>query len=161
MEQEMMPNEAEAEAACAVESVPAEPEAPPDDGQALALLRAQFEELKAVVAGLVPKKANEDAMTDAFRALYPDVGREELPDEVWEAARGGLPLEAAYALYERRESLRRTAAEAVNKKNAAVAWGRADREEDGFLSPDEVRDMTPAEVRANLARITASMKHWS
>ena len=161
MEQEMMPNETVPEAACAEETVPEEPAAPPADGQEIALLRAQLEELKTVVAGLVPSKADEDAMTDAFRALYPGVRREELPDEVWEAARGGLPLEAAYALYERREALRRTAAEAVNKKNAAGVWGRADREEDGFLSPDEVRDMTPAEVRANLARITASMKHWS
>ena len=123
------------------------------------LIRGELAELKGLLAG--QKAAEEPAVGEQFRALYPDVSEDAIPDAVWEEARGGLPLEAAYALYERREALRRTAAEAVNKKNAQGAWGRADTEADGFLSPDEVREMTPEEVRANLARITASMKHWS
>ena len=161
MEQEMMSSEAEVEASDAESISPEMTETPTDDGQTLAMLRNQLEELKAVVAGLVPQPSGADTVTDAFRALYPDVREDSIPDAVWEETRGGLPLEAAYALYERRETVRRAAAEAVNKKNADGAWGRADTETDGFLSPDEVRKMTPAEVRANLARITASMKHWS
>ena len=124
------------------------------------LIRGELAELKGLLVGQ-KTAAEEPAVGEAFRALYPDVSEDAIPDAVWEEARGGLPLEAAYALYERREALRRTAAEAVNKKNAQGAWGRADTEADGFLSPDEVREMTPEEVRANLARITASMKHWS
>ena len=124
------------------------------------LIRGELAELKGLIAGQ-KAAAEEPAVGEQFRALYPDVSEDAIPDAVWEEARGGLPFEAAYALYERREALRRTAAEAVNKKNAQGAWGRADAEADGFLSPDEVREMTPEEVRANLARITASMKHWS
>ena len=124
------------------------------------LIRGELAELKGLLVGQ-KTAAEEPAVGEQFRALYPDVSEDAIPDAVWEEARGGLPLEAAYALYERREALRRTAAEAVNKKNAQGAWGRADTEADGFLSPDEVREMTPEEVRANLARITASMKHWS
>lgn len=123
------------------------------------LIRGELAELKGLLAG--QKAAEEPAVGEQFRTLYPDVSEDAIPDAVWEEARSGMPLEAAYALYERREALRRTAAEAVNKKNAQGAWGRADTEADGFLSPDEVREMTPEEVRANLARITASMKHWS
>ena len=123
------------------------------------LIRGELAELKGLLVG--QKATAEPAIGEAFRALYPDVSEDAIPDAVWEEARSGMPLEAAYALHERREALRRTAAEAVNKKNAAGTWGRADTEADGFLSPDEVREMTPEEVRANLARITASMKHWS
>ena len=123
------------------------------------MLRCELAELKSLITE--QKAAAEPAVGEQFRALYPDVSEDSIPDAVWEEARSGLPLEAAYALYERREALRRTAAETVNKKNARGAWGRADTETDGFLSPDEVREMTPEEVRANLARITASMKHWS
>lgn len=123
-------------------------------------LRCELAELKAL---LVAQKqaASEPTVDEAFRALYPDVSEEEIPDAVWEAARGGLPLEAAYALHERREALRRSAADRINRRNANGAWGRTDTETDGFLSPDEVREMTPEEVRKNYARIMESMKHWN
>ena len=135
------------------------PEAEEVSVDPIEMLRCELAELKGLLVG--QKAVAEPVMGEQFRSLYPDVSEEGIPDAVWEEARKGLPLEAAYALYERREALRRTAAEAVNKRNAAGAWGRADTEADGFLSPDEVREMTPEEVRANLARITASMKHWS
>lgn len=123
-------------------------------------IRGELAELKSLIVGQ-KQTAAEPVVDQAFRALYPHVTEEEIPDTVWEAARGGLPLEAAYALYERREAMRRSAANEVNRRNARGTWGRAETEADGFLSPDEVREMSPAEVRANYARIMASMKHWT
>ena len=128
----------------------------------LETLRCELAEIKTLlVAQKQVAAAAEPTVGEAFRALYPDVSEEEIPDAVWEAARGGLPLEAAYALHERREALRRSAADRINRRNANGAWGRADTEMDGFLSPDEVREMTPDEVRKNYARIMESMKHWN
>lgn len=126
----------------------------------LAELRGALEELRALVSGLAERNGQGSELTDEFRALYPDVRREQLPDEVWEATRGGLPLEAAYALYERRQALLRKDAERVNRRNADGGWGRADAATEGFLSPDEVRAMSPTEVRKHYARIVESMKHW-
>lgn len=128
----------------------------------LEALRNELSELRALIEGQAQARSSETpAVTEEFRSLYPDVQKEEIPDEVWEAARGGLPLEAAYALHERREAVRKQDAERVNRRNTDGAWGRAEAMSEDFLSPDEVRLMTPAEVRKNYARITASMKHWN
>ena len=143
--------------------VTAEPMEEPVETQGfdpMEMLRCELAELKSLIVGQ-KQTAAEPAVGEDFRALYPDVTEEDIPDAVWEAARGGLPLEAAYALHERREALRKSAADKVNRRNAAGAWGRTETEADGFLSPDEVREMSPTEVRANYARIMASMKHWT
>ena len=129
-------------------------------GDPMEMLRCELAELKSLIVGQ-KQAAAEPVMGEDFRALYPDVTEADIPDAVWEAARGGLPLEAAYALHERREAMRRSAADKINRRNAGGAWGRADAEADGFLSPDEVREMSPDEVRRNYARIMESMKHWT
>ena len=103
------------------------------------VLRAEVSELKALL--LKREKASAPpTVTEAFRALYPAVTEEEIPDEVFREAGEGMPLEAAYALYERRQAMRKKTAEAVNRRNAAGGWGRADADDEGFLSPDEVRE---------------------
>ena len=96
-----------------------------------------------------------------FRSLYPDVTLGDVPDAVWEDVRAGGALEAAYALWERKEAIRCAAAQEANRKNATGAWGRADTAGEDFLSPDEVRSMTQDEVRRHYARIVESMKHWN
>ena len=136
--------------------VPAE-EVPEDS---LALIREELAALRALVTEQ-KRVAAEPAITETFRALYPGIGEADIPDAVLEEARGGLPLEAAYALYERRESLRRRAAEEANRKNAGNSWGKTEGGGDGFLSPDEVRKMSPAEVHRNYQQILSSMKHWT
>ena len=132
-------------------------EAPLND---LALIREELAALRALVTEQ-KRVAAEPAITEAFRTLYPGIGEADIPDAVLEEARGGLPLEAAYALYERRESLRRRAAEEANRKNAGNSWGKTEGGGDGFLSPDEVRKMSPAEVHRNYQQILSSMKHWT
>ena len=98
------------------------------------------------------------AQIDAVKAQYAE---SDIPDAVWEQAREGLPIEAAYALYERQEALRKAAAEQVNRKNAGNSWGKTEDATNGFLSPDEVRGMSREEVRRNYDRILTSMKHWN
>lgn len=131
---------------------------------AIEQLARELAELRALIE---THRASEEAvafqptLTEAFRALYPDVSAEDIPDAVWEEVRGGLSLEASYALWDRRETLRRALAQDTNRKNASGAWGRAEFSGEDFLSPDEVRSMTRDEVRRHYARIVESMKHWN
>ena len=126
-------------------------------------LARELAELRALVESgrSEAKPTVRQMLTDPFRALYPDVAEQDVPDEVWEDVQNGIPLEAAFALWERRETVRRLAAEEANRKNATGAWGRADTASEQFLSPDEVRSMTQDEVRKQYSRIVESMKHWN
>ena len=142
-----------------------EPTAVEED--ALGRLVRELSELRALVEARQTEREEpteppwQPTLTDEFRTLYPALAESDIPDAVWDEVRGGLPLAAAYALWERREQVRRSTAEQVNRKNASGAWGRADTAAEDFLSPDEVRSMSPREVRENYARIMESMKHWS
>ncbi len=133
----------------------------PNEADALTELRRELAELKELVVSRGKAAREAMVLTQEFRALYPEVAEGDIPDAVWEEVRGGLALEAAYALWERRERLRRDAAEVANRKNAGGSWGRADAAGEEFLSPDEVRGMSPREVRENYSRILESMRHWS
>lgn len=96
-----------------------------------------------------------------FSALYPETAAEEIPESVWDAVKGGLPLAAAYALHERRAMLARAEAEAEQEKarersSGALEGGGGDL----FYSPAEVRAMNAAQVRQNYSAILASMQRW-
>ena len=96
-----------------------------------------------------------------FSALYPETAAEEIPESVWEAVKGGLPLAAAYALHERRAVLARARAEAEQAKARVRSSGALEgNSSDLFYSPAEVRAMNAAEVRQNYSAILASMKRW-
>ncbi len=95
-----------------------------------------------------------------FCELYPDRSPSDLPDEVWESMRRGVPLAAAYALYERRRARIEEAARLQDEKNRSRSTGGVETAKGGYLSPDEVRSMTPAEVRANYQSIMLSMQKW-
>ncbi|MBR2906608.1 MAG: hypothetical protein IKC26_01010 [Clostridia bacterium] len=92
-----------------------------------------------------------------FFELFPDVPFADIPVSVRESA---LPLAAAYALYERRERRRMERVERANEANRARSAGRVSDGEESFYTPDEVRRMTPAEVRADYDAILRSMKRW-
>ena len=147
-----------------------EPQAQPQaevEEDSLGRLARELSELRALVEARRDEREEpteppwQPTLTDEFRGLYPELAEGDIPDAVWDEVRGGLPLAAAYALWERREQVRRSTAEQVNRKNASGAWGRADAAAEDCLSPDEVRGMSPREVRDNYARIMESMKHWS
>ncbi len=96
-----------------------------------------------------------------FSRLFPDVTVNSIPAPVWKRVENGLPLSAAYALYEREESIRQYKANAINAKNASLSAGSAGAPTgEEYFSPEEVRKMTQKEVHENFAKIKHSMKLW-
>jgi hypothetical protein len=97
---------------------------------------------------------------EEFGQYFPDVPLQAVPDEVWGRVRSGVPLSAAYALYETRTRREREAAERERSRTAAMSLGIPDEAARDYFSPAEVRAMSPCEVRANYDRIFESMRHW-
>ena len=123
----------------------------------LAALRAEAEALRNELSA----QRKLAGQLREFSALYPETAAEEIPESVWDAVKGGLPLAAAYALHERRAVLARAEAEAEREKarvrsSGALEGGGGDL----FYSPAEVRAMNAAQVRQNYSAILASMQRW-
>ena len=126
--------------------------------QTIASLR---EELEAYKAEAARKKAIATQINE-FSELFPEIQVRSIPDEVWEDVKRGNTLAAAYSVYERRitEAARRI--ESINIKNAERSAGSAGKgTTQEFFSADEVRKMSPSEVRANYAKIRKSMEKWN
>ena len=97
-----------------------------------------------------------------FSELFPDKNVSSLPDSVWESVRNGVPLAAAYALYEKRITARAAEAERVNARNSDSSTGPIGKNSDeSFFTPDEVRAMSRSEVRQNYSKILESMQKWN
>ena len=123
----------------------------------LAALRAEAEALRNELSA----QRRLAGQLREFSALCPETAAEEIPESVWDAVKGGLPLAAAYALHERRAVLARAEAEAEREKahvrsSGALEGGGGDL----FYSPAEVRAMNAAQVRQNYSAILASMQRW-
>ena len=104
------------------------------------------------------KKAREYA---EFKELFPNANLDELEPEVLAMTEAGVPLSAAYALYEKRLKARNAAVKAHNmatKESGFASVGNSANEE--FYTPDEVRSMTRTEVKQNYQKILRSMKSW-
>jgi hypothetical protein len=105
---------------------------------------------------LIEKQLNE------FSELFPDIAVRSIPDEVWETVRQGNSLVAAYSVYERRISEAARRIEQINAQNAKKSAGIAGKDlGQEFFSADDVRKMSPSEVRANYAKIRRSMEKWN
>ena len=97
-----------------------------------------------------------------FNELFPEIAVRSLPDEVWESVKRGNSLAAAYSVYERRVAEAARKIELINQRNASAAAGAAGRSAPKeYFTADEVRKMSPAEVRANYAGIRRSMEKWN
>jgi len=97
-----------------------------------------------------------------FSEVFPNVSLEVVPSEVWSSVKSGVPLAAAYALYEKKSRAQLELADMVNQKNAERSSGALKGEsDDQFYSPSEVRKMSPREVRAKYNLIIESMKKWN
>ena len=101
-----------------------------------------------------------DAEYLEFARLFPGSDVSALPDSVCESVRAGVPLAAAYALYEKKKSFESFAAHEKNSKNANLSFPVSDGESEKYFSPDEVKSMSRDEVRTNYKRIIESMRHW-
>lgn len=131
-------------------------------------LRAQRLLLEGEIASLEGELEKRRAETDKaareyaeFRALYPDADTEALPDDVLASVEDGIPLAAAYALYEKRMQKRSADIAAHNKSTRQVSFGSVGKSpESDYFTPDEVRAMSQGEVKANYSKILQSMKNW-
>ncbi|MBO5306310.1 MAG: hypothetical protein J6B12_06055 [Clostridia bacterium] len=120
-------------------------------------LRAEVERLRGEVTRLGELQARSRAELDEFCALFPTVSLASLPDEVRTQVDGGVPLAAAYALFEKREACRT----AAGKRSAEQSWrGMNDQSDGEYYSPAEVKSMSQKEVHKNYKKIIESMKHW-
>ena len=150
---------------------PEDPAQSPDpDPKALAADSEPASELEQLRGELKRLRSDMEAQRRAFERmgaecaefceLYPDRSPSELPDEVFESMRRGVPLAAAYALYERRRARIEEAASLQDEENRLRSSGGVETTKGGYLSPDEVLSMTPAEVKANYQSILLSMQKW-
>lgn len=97
-----------------------------------------------------------------FAVNFPRTSMGSITDEVWESVKGGVPLSAAYALYEKKKEADENAIRELNRINAERSSGAISSTADGgYYSPDEVRKMTAYEVKKNYNLIIESMKKWN
>lgn len=133
-----------------------------DKTETLEELRAEVERLRSALED--KQKENERVLGEIgeFTELFPRKTLESVPEEVWDKVKSGIPLAAAYALYEKKAEARAAFAEEVNKKNAERSSGAVGRDTGStYYSPSEVKEMSAAEVKKNYAVIIESMKKWN
>ena len=128
----------------------------------IANMRSELDRLRSE---LIEKRSHLEKMDKEyaeFSELYPDVRISSLPDSVWQSVNSGIPLAAAYALYERKNALRADTASRINERNGSTTTGPVGRAStENFYTPDEVRKMSRAEVKQNYSKILESMKKWN
>lgn len=118
-------------------------------------------ELEAYKAAAAQQEAIARQLAE-FSELFPDISVRSIPDQVWDDVKQGNSLAAAYSVYERRitEAARRI--ESINAKNAQKSAGAVGKNmAQEFFSAEDVRRMSPSEVRANYAKIRRSMEKWN
>ena len=153
---------AEAEVSEVVDNSPTEADETAEPQDTVESLRA---ELDALRKELSEKKAAFERMSNEvneFSELFPSVPLTSIPDSVWQSVKGGIPIAAAYALYEKKANLIEADAKRINTKNSSSSTGPIGKEPTSdFFSPAEVRAMSRDEVRKNYSKIMESMKKWS
>lgn len=137
-------------------------ETPIKEADETAVLRGELEALKIE---LEEKKKTFERMSreiGEFSEIFPERSVSSIPDSVWESVKAGIPLAAAYALYERKNAVRADTANRINERNGSVSTGSVGRTStENFYTPDEVRAMSRSEVRKNYSKIIESMKKWN
>ena len=134
----------------------------PSPEEELSALREEVGRLRQALEAREAEQEKTLRELNEFNRLFPEVSVKHVPDQVWRAVQEGLPLSAAYALYEKKQQMDAARAEQINRQNASRSAGRAGRSTVGeYFSPDEVRAMSQRQVHENYARILASMKTWS
>ena len=124
----------------------------------VAALQVELEAYKAAAAQqeAIAKQLNE------FSELFPDIAVRSIPDQVWEDVKQGNTLAAAYSIYEKRVTEAARRIELINAKNAQKSAGAVGKNmTQEFFSADDVRKMSPSEVRANYTKIRRSMEKWN
>ena len=125
------------------------------------ILRQELSNLKTYIEDQKLRESRALSDLDEFRRLYPDTDINTIDSTVWEKVEKGLPLSAAYALFEREEALKKSLADEVNLRNSVTSAGSAGSSpRSDYFSPEEVKAMSGDEVRQNYANIRRSMDYW-
>lgn len=135
-----------------------------DDSQkeSVESLKAEIERLRGELEESRSLNDKISADISEFHRLFPEKALDQIPDEVRDDVRSGIPLSASYALYEKRLEAERERIEAINRKNATRSSGSVGKNtQKEYFSPDEVRSMSQSEVRENYHKIIESMKKWN
>ena len=142
-----------------------EPQEAPDPTEELAALREELARVRSALAeqeALTLRLENEAKEKAEFLRLFPGVDPDSLPEEVLTSHAQGIPLAAAFALYEKQREVKESRVAAVNRRNAERASGRAGTgTTEEFFTPEEVRRMSAREVRTHFKTIRESMKQWN
>jgi len=152
------------EEAKAPESAPEEPKKTEEVTQSYGIeeLKAELDELRRELRERRSAFERMSKEIEEFSELFPSEPLSSLPDSVWESVRGGVPLAASFALYEKRQALLRADAERANEQNRSSSTGSVGRSAvETFFSPSDVREMSREEVRNNYSTILESMKKWN
>ena len=164
LQEELLQTDAEAETKLPAENV--SPEAEEDkpvlsSEEELTNLRNEVESLRAALAQKQQEQDRTLRELGEFHRLFPAVSLQTIPNSVWKQVEDGIPLSAAYALYEKQELQAQVHADEINRQNATRSAGKAGKHPSGeYFSPDEVRAMSQKQVHDNYAKIMDSMKHW-
>lgn len=94
-----------------------------------------------------------------FTELFPELSIAALPDEVSASVASGTPLAAACALYRLRREREAAKAAEVNAKNAELSPGEVRNAPSGYLTLEEMKFMSPNEIRRNYPLVIESLKH--
>ena len=130
-------------------------------------LRGELDALRGEISGIRGRLEEREAIYERasaevgeFIRLFPNVSLSEIPKSVWEMARGGVPLAAAYAYSEAIRRRKEDEIAEADRRGRAESAGALMGNGADFYSPDEVRRMSPGEVKANFKKINESMKKW-
>ena len=133
-----------------------------ETSESIESLKAEIESLKETIR---QKNEQQERLTrelGEFSELFPEIPPSEIPEEIWNEVKRGIPLAAAFALREKKEQLRMSKIGEINKRNSLRSAGMAGVGTAGeYFTPDEVRAMSRGEVKANYEKIIASMKKWN
>ncbi len=121
---------------------------------------AELEELRSRLEKAERRADEVYAGWREFTELFPDADISSLPDSFNHALERGIPPAAAYALELRRREVTRMRMDAAEKRARELSAGRIKPTEDTLYSPEEVRAMSPSEVKNNYEKIRRSMKSW-
>ncbi len=130
------------------------------DGREEERLRARIRELEQQISDsqILSERVSRECVE--FERYFPDVSLRHVPEEVWGQVHTGVPLSAAYALYEKKQEQQKAVIEQRSAKNAAFSSGTLDSAGQEYFSPAQVRAMSRSEVRENYDRIFESMRYW-
>ncbi len=134
---------------------------PAEEISELEALKAQNAELRKALEERKSISERLEGEIGEFSEMFPDVPLSEIPDEIWNEVKKGLPLSASYARHERKRTLSQMKADEANKNAIEKSSGSVTGASDHYFTADQVRKMTAAEVKKNYSHIINSMKHWN